>query len=189
MEIMQPEDKKYCSNCGTWIEKPSPHSWRADYAFYISDKCPKCRSPLALAAPKTERSRTKRTPFLQRVFASRRKQSFAIPYNEATIKIKRLPSLGDNIMHRLLSLHITQDPIDLLNLSLQARCPVCGLDYRTVGFDIYFLSALVGGKKMDIPTVLSDSQGMYSRSNRGICPNPNCSSETVVVQWKGMDLS
>lgn len=43
--------KKFCPKCGEWIAEPSPHTWKSDYAHFLSDRCPKCGTPLTDAPP------------------------------------------------------------------------------------------------------------------------------------------
>lgn len=102
------------------------------------------------------------------------------------LKITELPEYHDAIMSRVLELRRSGDPISFVNQNIIVTCPNCGLVYNAEGFEVGYLASLSSNS---IPTTFSSGgQGMYGRASRGLCPNPNCTSTTVVVEWQGGEL-
>jgi len=105
---------------------------------------------------------------------------------ERDLKITELPKYHDEIMHRVLALRKFSDSISFVNDNIVVRCPKCGLVYNSEGFEVGYLAALAFN---DTPTTFSSGgQGMYGRASRGLCPNPNCTSTTAIVEWRGGEL-
>jgi hypothetical protein len=108
---------------------------------------------------------------------------------ERELKITELPKYHGSIMSRVLELRKSTDPISFVNKNIVVRCPTCGLDYNSEGFEVGLLAAIVSDSSRGIPTTFSSGgQGMYGRASRGLCPNPYCTSTTAVVVWHGGEL-